>query len=447
MYIVIIGLGEVGRHLLRVLEPEGHDIVAVDQMPDAVRHVEEHFDVATLLGYGASEEVLERAGVARADLLVAVSDHDEVNLIAALAAKQLGAKRTIARTQGTEWARLGEGVRYGLLGIDVVINPRVLVALEIAKIARSHGAIEVVDLAQDRIELVQVKVAKDSGAIDRPISDLSLPKNVLIAAIVREGQLFVPGGADVLNPQDCLYLVGRPEDIPDAEDLFTSKREARRVWIAGGGVTGEIVARALARDGAEVLVVESSRARAEELGAALPGVSVFHGDATDTRLMTEEEASTYDLFVAVTDDDELNLMASLLSKRLDGPRSAALVHRPDYMSIYRQLGIDIVVSPRSVASDHIVRFCRAAEVHSLTALQGGQAEVIEIRARPGARVLGAPLRQVAVPRGAIIAGIVHNDDVIIPGGDDVIRENDAVIVLVTTAARPAVERLFRPGLL
>ena len=447
MYIVIIGLGEVGRHLLRVLEADGHDIVAVDQEPDAVRYVEEHYDVMTLVGYGASEAILEQARVGKADLVVAVTDHDEVNLIAALAAKQSGAKRAIARTQGNEWARAQQGVRYDLLGVDVTINPSVLVAQELVKIARSHGAVEVIDLAQDQLELVQVEMTEKSRHVHRPISSIPLPRDTLIAAVVRKGELFVPGGADVVRPDDRLYLLGRPSDILDAEDLFTTRRETRRVCIAGGGLTGEMVARAMSDEGTEVLIIESARERAEQLSATLDNVIVLHGDGTDTRLLEEEKVGTYDLFAAVTADDEVNLMAALLAQRLGTERTAALVQRPDYMPIYKQLGIDIVVSPRSAASDHILRFCRDTELKSLTVLQSGQAEVLEITAREGSRVIDTPIRQLSLPRGALIGAIVHDHHVLVPRGDAVVQKGDTVIVLATAAARAAVERLFRPGLL
>lgn len=447
MYIVVIGLGEVGRHLIRVLEQDGHDIVAIDQSAEAVQHIEERHDVMTLTGYGASEGVLEQAGIDRADLLVAVTDHDEVNLIAALAAKQSGCARAIARTGGNEWAKNRQGVRYGLLGVDVAINPSVLVAQELVKIARSHGAVEVIDLAQDRIELVQVELTEESRFLHRPLSSIPLPRDTLVAAIVRQGELFVPGGADVLQPEDRIYILGRPTDIPDAEDLFTSNREARRACIVGGGVTGEMVARSLAEEGAEVLIIESNRDRAEQLSATLDGVTVLHGDGTDTRLLTEEEVGTYDLFAAVTFDDELNLMAALLAERLGVQRTAALVHRPDYMPIYRQLGIDIVVSPRSVASDHILRYCRKTELKSLTVLQNGQAEVLELLARKGCRAIDTPLKDLSLPRGALIGAIVREDGVQVPRGESVIEAGDTAIVLTTAAARATVERLFRPGLL
>lgn len=447
MHVVIIGLGEVGRHLIRALEPDGHDIVAIDQSLAAVGYVDGKYDVATIRGYGASEDLLEQAGVSRADLVVAVTDHDEVNIVAALIAKQAGAKRVVARTQGVEFASSRQGLRYGFLGVDVTINPSVLVAQELVKIARSHGAVEVIDLSQDRIELVQVEITEKSKFIHRPLSSVPL-KNALVAAIVRRGELFVPGGADNLLPEDRLYLVGRPADLPTAEDLFTARRQAKRACIAGGGLTGEMVARSLLEDGAKVAIIESNAGRAEELKSSLPEeVDVVQGDATDTEILVNEEVGSYELFAAVTASDELNLMAALLARRMGATQTAAVVHKPESMAIYRQLGIDIVVSPRTVASDQILRYGRRSHLKSLTKLQDGQAEVLEIDAIQGSRAVGTPLRQLNLPRGALISAIVHEDQVIIPRGDDQISVGDSVIVLVTKSARSTVERLFRPGLL
>lgn len=445
MHVVIIGLGEVGTYLVKEFEKDGHDIVAIDQNPAVVHRFEEQ-DVAAEVGYGASEKVLEKAGVSRADLVVAVTDHDEVNVVAALIAKDAGAKRVVARTQG-DFAESPDGVRYGFLGIDLTINPSILVAQELVKLARSHGAVEVIDLSQGRIDLVQVEVTERSKFVHRPIASVPI-KDVLVAAVVRKNELFVPGGTDNLLPGDRLYLVGKPADLPAAEDLFTARREkTKRACIAGGSRTGERVARALIEDGAEVKIFESNPERAHRLGDLLPESAVFHGDATDTQALLDEGVGSADLFLAVTGNDGVNLMAALLAKRMGIPQTAALVQRQEAVSIYKQLGLDIVVSPRTVASSYILRYSRKSEVKRLTQLQEGLAEVLEIDAVHGSRAVGTPIRQLNLPRGTLICAIVHDDQVIIPRGDDHISVGDSVIVLVTKGARSTVERLFRPGLL
>ncbi len=443
MNIVVIGLGEVGRHLLSVLDKEGHDIVAVDTKAKAVQYAEEHYDVASIVGYGASETLLKVAGVARADLVVAVTNHDEMNLVAALGAKQLGASHVMARVQGTAWSEWTEGIRYGLLGVDVVLNPRVLVAQELGRIARSYGASDVVDLAQDRVELVQIDLG-ESRMLNKPLSALELPAHTLVSAVVRDGELFVPGGADVLVKGDRIYLIGRPEGVLAAERLFSKEREARRVCIVGGGVVGKALARELLQQEATVMMIESDLKTAEGISAEFQGIEVVHGDGTDGALLEEEEVGTYDLFAAVTRQDEINLMAALLAQRAGCKRTATIVQRADYTQIYRQLGIDIVLSPRTVASDEILRFSRGGGLHNLTVLEDGQAEVVELTASPKCRAVNKPLHRMNLPRGALLAAIVHGDDVIIPHGTDVVQPGDRVILMTTKEARATVERLFRP---
>jgi trk system potassium uptake protein TrkA len=442
MHIVVIGLGEVGRHLLGVLDGERHDLVAIDSNVEATIYAEDHFDCATLVGYGASHETLTAAEVHRSDLVVAVTDHDEVNLIAALAAQRLGAKHVIARAQGAEWARWDEGIRYGLLGVDVVINPRVLVAQELARIAQSHGASEVIDIAQDRIELALVHLTEQNPHTHTPLTNVTMPRGSLVAGVVRHGDLFVPRGQDVLLPGDRVYLIGRPDAVLDAEDMFSTRRAARRVCIVGGGAIGGALARILLATKTDVLVIEKDRDIAEQLSADLPEATVVHGDGTDIELLEEEEIEAYDLVAAVTGQDEVNLMSALLARKLDIPRTACVVERADYVEIYRQLGIDIALSPRVVASDRILRYARPIQVKSLTSIEGGQAEVLELRPPPDARAVGIPLKELKVPPGVLVASIVTKDDVIVPRGDDVIAAGDTVVVLTTAAARAEMEAIF-----
>lgn len=447
MYVVVIGMGEVGRFVTQVLEAEQHDVVVIDNDAAQLEQVAERADVATLVGYGASLDTLRKAGADGADLVVAVTNHDEVNLLAALASRHLGASRTIARLQGSEYSNLEEGIQYGMLGIDVVVNPRVLVAQEIAKIARSHGALDVLGLAGNRIEVVQLELPSRSRVLHKPLANLNLPDQTLVAAVVRDRELFVPGGSDVLLPGDRVYLVGRAGEMLSVEEQFCGGREAARVCIVGGGVVGTALARLLSRSDTEVLVIEKNRAAAERLAMDHPRVTVVHGDGTNLTLLEEELVGSYDLFCSVSHEDEVNLMSGLLAKRVGAPRTVSLVHRPDYMDIYRQLGIDVVLSPRQTASDHILKWVRQTELKSLTILEGGQAEILELEATAGARVVGTPIKRLNFPRGAILGAIVNGGEARVPRGDDVVQAGDTVVVLTTASTRSQVERLFRRRML
>jgi len=310
-------------------------------------------------------------------------------------------------------------------------------------VAQSHGAIEVVDLANERIEVVKMELGEHVRVLHKTLSNLPLPSQVLVGAVVREGELFVPGGADVLLPGDRVYLVGLPDRMAQAEDLFSHRKQARRVCIIGGGVIGQSLSRQLVESGTEVLLIEQDEERAQHLASHLAGVTVVHGDGTDASLLEEEQIGDYDLLVALTHEDEVNLMAALLAGRAGAVRTGCLVHRPAYTEIYHQLGIDVVLSPRVVASDHIMRYCRQQQVQSLTVIEDGQAEVLELRAPERCRLIGVPVRRLAWPRGALLAAIVKGDSVMVPHGDDVVEAGDVVVVLTTTAARPAVLRLFK----
>ena len=447
MYVVVVGMGEVGRHVLHVLAAEGHEVVAVDIDAGKLERIQEQHDVAVVSGFGASPKVLREAGVEKADLLVAVTDNDEVNLVAALGGKRLGAVRTIARLQGSDYEEGESGVHYDMLGIDIVVNPRVLVAQELANVARSHGALDVLSLAGNRIETVHMELPTQSRVVHKPLSELKLPEQTLVAAVVRDRQLFVPGGADVLLPGDRVYVIGRSGHMDAVEDRFCGGRPNQRVVLVGGGVVGEAVARSLEGSGLEITIIEVSRERAEQLAEAFPHVTVLHGDGTELDLLNEEHIDEVDLFCALSHEDEVNLMAGLLARRLGARRVAALVHRPDYRGIYEQLGIDVVLSPRQVASDHILKYVRQSGLQSLTVLEGGQAEVLEFMAHADSRIVGVPLRRLNVPRGAILGAIVHQGEVRVPRGDDVVRAEDTVVVFTTAEARDRVERLFKRRLL
>lgn len=443
MYVVVVGMGQVGRHIVAELGRGGHDVVAIDARPDVITEIEEQQDVATLTGFGASPRVLREAGCAKADLMVAATDQDEVNLVAALAARHMGTRRTIARVQGDQYDETGLGVQYGLLGIDVVVNARILVAQEIAKIARSRGALEVLGLAGNRVELVELELPASSKMLHRSLSNLNLPGETLVAAVVRDGELFVPGGADVLLPGDRVYLIGRSGRMEALQQQFTGGQDANRVCIVGGGVVGHTLARLLAAAELDVLLIEKRREVAEALAAELPGVTVVCGDGTDLRMLEEEQVGGFDLLAAVTADDEVNLMAGLLAKRVGVPRVACIVQRPEYQEIYRQLGIDVALSPRLVASEHILRYVRQTEVQSLIILEQGQAEVLELIATEGSRIVGTAISRLNMPRGALLTTLVSEGVVKVPSGADTVRAGDTVVLLATAAARPAVERLFQ----
>ncbi|MGM0558232.1 MAG: Trk system potassium transporter TrkA [Myxococcota bacterium] len=448
MNIVIVGMGEVGRHISSVLVDENHNVVIIDNDPAALATAEETIDAMMLQGHAGSLTTLRQANVAEADLFVAVTDNSEANLISAIRAKEEGAKRTIARVAEQAYFEEDRGIFAGMLGIDLVINPQALIALEMHKIVRSSNAVAVEDFADNRVEMIQLPIRDVTMAVNRPLRDVKLPENTLIAALIRDHELIIPGGDDSILPGDEVLAVGRIDQIPEVEKLFKRERRkyTKRVIIVGGSQTGATLAEALVADGIEVLLVERDRDKCRELSEELPGVIILHGDGTDVHLLEEERMDHTDSFVAVSGEDEINLMASLLARDLGARRVIAMVHKPDYGPICERLGIDSFLSPRLEVAKQVLKYVRAGEVVGITPVLEDLGEFVELIAPEEARIVGRPLKDVEFPRGANICAVVNEKGAFVPRGDYVIEPQDRVVVFTIPENRRAVEKAFqKPG--
>jgi len=447
--IIVIGMGEVGKYITSVLVGEGHNVTIIDQDQDALNAVEEGMDVLAWHGNGATLHGLTESRAAQADLLIATSNEDETNILASTMAKKMGTRKVIARVSNRDHMPGEQGVYYNFFDVDLLISPEILTAIEITKQVRSVGAIMVENFADNRIELVQLAVDKKSKLINRPLIDISpqhlFGRGIGVASILREGALLIPSGADAMVPGDEVFLVGRGENMAQIEGMFgkTRKQSAHRVMLVGGGEIGFSVARELEDRDIEVILIERDSPRADELATLLDHTTVLNGDGTNLALLEEEGAGSCDVFITVSPDDETNLMAGLLAKRLGCKKVVALVHRPDYGPIYEQLGIDAPISPRLLAARQILKYVREGEVASVSVLADGRGEILELIAPEECRIVGKPLIDVNFPRGARIGAVAGETGVFVPDGSDVIRPGNTVIVFTTPEVRPAVERLFR----
>lgn len=445
MNIVIVGMGEVGRYISRVLVEEDHNVVIIDYSNDALTAAEETLDVMVLRGHGANLTTLQQARTHEADLFIAVTDHCEVNLLASIRAKQLGAKKTIARVSNTAYFENERGLVTGVMGIDLVINPNALIALEMHKIIRSANAIAVEDFADNRIEMIQFPIKARSPNVDTMIKDIRMPDNTLIAALIRDHDIVVPGGGDVVHQDDELLVVGRIEQIPKVEKLFRREhhRYTRRVIIVGGSQVGVSLAEALSNDHIEVLLIEKDRERCREISRELHHVAIINADGTNAHVLEEENVAATDAFVAASGEDELNLMASLLARDLGAPRVLALVHKPDYSPICERLGIDSPLSPRIEVAKQVLKYARAGQILSIAPVLEGKGEFLEFLAPANSAIVDRPIKQIGFPPQANICGVVDGTGAFVPRGDDIIEANDRVIVFTTPDHRSTVEKFFR----
>ena len=448
MDICVIGLGEVGRYISSVLVADGNNVIVVDRNRAALNAVELGLDVSTLEGNGATLYMLERMGAASADLIIAASSEDESNMLACIFAKNLGTRKVIARVSKPEHLQNEQGVLYNSHGIDLIVSPEMLTATEITKHVRSIGAVMLEHFADNRIELLQFDLREESKLLKQRISEISdqyfSGQGVGIAAIVRDGELLIPTGRDVLQASDQIFLIGPGDTVESVGDHFGKRRKisARRIMIIGGGDIGLSVAKSLEGLGFNVVVVERDSARANELAVQLEKTAVIVGDGTNLSLLEEEGAGSKDVFVSVSPDDETNLMAGLLAKRLGCSKVIALVHRPDYGPIYEQLGIDAAISPRLLASKQILKSVRQGEVVSTSSLAEGKGVIIELNAAEGSPIVNKPLSSADFPKGAMIGAVAGEAGVFVPNGESVIKAGNTAIVFTTKQMRGRIEKMF-----
>ncbi len=445
MDIVIVGAGEVGFHLADILSREQHRVSVIDADPAQCARIQESLDAQVLVGDGTRVETLTQAGASKADLLVAVTQSDEANMLACLLGRNLGARRVILRLK--DITRL-TGYRYfykQALGFDVVLSTDELAAEEIIGTVRQHRALEVESFADGRVQLRRLRIKDEGELTSETLSQLRLPKGLLIVAVARKEQFFLPTGDDRLAVEDQVYLLGRGPDLDQFELLAGAPKLGRRsVVIMGGGGVGTQIARRLQEvPGVSIRIMERSAERAREIAHEFSSaVMVLVGDSTDLDLLMEERIGEANVFIATTADDENNMVACQLARSLGVERTVALVNKASYRQIYDLLGVDRAISPRILCANHILRFVRSRSVSSVAVIADGRAEVIELVAHLEGRS-ERKVRSLGLPRGTVLGAIVRSGEVIIPGGDTVVRSGDQVILFTLPENVPEVDAIFR----
>ncbi|HEV8310127.1 MAG TPA: Trk system potassium transporter TrkA [Methylomirabilota bacterium] len=448
MKIIVIGAGEVGYNIAERLSHEAHDIVVIERNPEVCRRVQEGLGLRAIEADGSSPRALEEAGVRDADMVIAVADVDEVNIVACAIAHQYGVATKIARVRDIELG--GHPILDGgkVLGIDLLINPNQVVADEILRVIKTTGAAEMADFAEGRVQLLGVKIAPGAPLVNRRLRDLrsvqaSCP--FLIVGIARGDQLVVPTADTVVAADDHLYVVSRREFIPDILVLFgRTTGTTKSVFIIGGGRIGLQVAQSLEAEDVSVTVMERSRPRCEELAKRLTRARVLVGDGTDVRRLVEEGISEVDALATLTDDDAANLLAAILGKRYGAKKAVAIFKRQDLIPLVESLGIDAPISPRLLTASVILKFVRKSRVVSVFELPESEAETLEVVVVADTPAAGRSLEALHFPPDALVGAIVRGEEVIVPGRDTVLEVGDHVILLALPHAIPEIERLFGP---
>lgn len=450
MNIVIIGAGEVGRHLAESLSNRDHSITVIEANEALARELDEQLDSHVVGADGTSVATQAELGVPECDLFLALTSNRNVNLVAASLARALGARKTVARVdaavQRTEW--LFDFRSH--FKIDHLFSVERLTAVELAKHIRNPNRLVVEELARGRIELLQCTVPEGAPAIGRAILDLKLPGQIRIAMIQRSGQIVVPTARDGVQAGDVLTLFGNPDNLSAVLPVFdpgSKPRTDTKVVIFGGGEYGATLAQMLeGKSRYQVRIMERDKARCEQLVALLQRTTVIHGDATSVAQLKEEQVGAADFFIATSRDDEDNVMSCLQARNLGTAHCLTLVHRADYADAIsaneERLGIHAAVSPRVAVAKDLLRFITTDDFHPILDLPGG-AGVIEVTVAGESAVCGRKVAEVAWPAGAGLVALLRGQQALVPGGGDVIHGGDTVYALTTDAARNDLIRLLR----
>lgn len=432
MNILIVGLGEVGTYLAKVLSTEGHAITVIDPDLARMRRVADLIDVHAVHGDGSRPDVLDRADAHQADLVLAVSNDDKVNMLTCLFGKRMGAKRTVLRLRDTTAERRSRTFFRKNLLYDLLLSLDDLAAQELVQTVRQNRSLTVDSFGEGRVQLRRYVLDSESPFVGQLVKDLRIPAGMLITAIDRDREVLVPGGGDDLRAGDEIFVLGEPKAIAAFEKKAGIRQsKARNVVVYGGDRIAQQVAQALQREHVNVRVIVEDRSEAERLSEALKGVVVLHADATDLNFLQEEHVGETDSFLGISAEDERNLMSCQLAKSLGVPRVVALVQKPDYVSLYQRLGIDVAVSPRLLCANRILAFVRSRSISTVATIEEGKAEVLEIELPAGSGLVGKRLREAGFPRGCVVAAITREDgEVLIPRGDDELRSHDQMVLFV-----------------
>lgn len=446
MNILILGAGEIGFQLCKRLSQEKHNITIVDRDHQNVIRANEQLDAFVIEGHAASAKTLSEANIEKADIIAAMTNSDEVNIIACQIAKKMGVPTTIARVRNPELTDQKFILSKEELGADLIIHPEKETAETVVRLIKRSSATDVVEFANGKVQLLGIRLEKDSPVLRIPLRELGIQLDnppVRVVAINRKERTLIPGGEDVLVPGDQIFIISDPDYLSEYLK-YTGKIDTRieNIMILGGGQIGQYIAKILGKE-INIKIIESNAEKSQEIADILPHSLIIHGDGTDVDLLAAEGITDMDTFIAVTGDDENNIIATLVARHLKVPRTIALVNKVEYLPITPTIGMDAVVSKQVLTVNAVLRFIRYQKVASIATLPGVDAEIIEYVAQEGSKITKKSLKDIHFPKHGIVGAVLNNNKLIIPTGDTTIRAGDKVVVFTLPQALNEITKLFK----
>lgn len=445
MRIVICGVGEVGTYLAEMLARESHDIVVVDSNSERLKFADNHFDILSINGSSTSFEILKAAKVRNADLLISVTNSEEVNILTAIMGKSLGAKKTIARIENKEFLNDQSKGYFEQLGVDTLICPENLAAMAIAGLLKQVGTTEVFEFSSGILSLVVIRLDEDSSILGKTMAETdSINPNFdfRAVAISRNNKTIIPNGKDLLLSGDFVYIITNQEGIKSILKYAGKKKfDIGNIMILGGSRIGKRAAKAL-QGHLNVKLIESDKEKCFFLADYLEKTLVINGDGTNISLLMEEGLEKMDAFIAVTGNSETNILSCLLAKSHGVKRTIAEIENIDYIDLAENIGIDTIINKKLLTASRIFQYTMSAEVASVKCLTGADAEVIELIAKEGSKITKKQIKDLKFPKDAVIGGVVRKSSCFIVKGNTQILANDKVVVFSLPTAIKSVQDFF-----
>ncbi len=450
MKIIIVGDGKVGMILTEYLSLEGHDIMVIDNNPEVVEHAVNAFDVMGLSGNGANYNVLIEAGATKADLLIAATSSDEMNILSCLMAKKIGTRHTIARVRNPEYAQQLVFIREEL-GLSMIVNPEFEAAQEISRVLRFPSAIKLDCFSKGRVDLAEIRLPENGYLAGHRLSELYkiCKEKILICAVQRGDEVYIPNGDFMLQANDRIHITGSHAALASffkAVGIF--KQKSKHILIIGGGKIGYYLAKQLTDTGVDIKIIEQSEERCLALSEMLPRATIICGDGTDHATLQEEGLSSSDACVVLTGIDEENIILALYAQTLGVSKVITKIDRRSFVDMANHMGIDSFVSPKVITANRIVRYVRAmefakdADIKTLYKIVNDQVEALEFSIRQKTEYTDIPIKDLPTKKGTLIASIIRHGRVIIPNGSDHLEVGDSVVVVALSGKVKTLDDIF-----
>ena len=444
MKIIIVGCGKIGSTILESLVEEGHDVVGIDTDEKVINEMTNMYDVMGVCGSGTDCEMLTEAGLENAEIFIAATSSDELNMISCFIAKKMGAKHTIARVRNPEYNQKNIGFLKQQLDLSMAINPEMLAAVEMFNILKLPSAVKIQTFSQRNFEIIEMILKEGSALAGVKLMDLrsKFKAKFLVCVVQRGEEVYIPSGNFQLMAGDKIGLTASPSEIQKLmRAIGADKKQAKDIMILGGSKIAYYLAKMLTASGNGVKIIEKDHEKCEELSDSLDKAVIIEGDGAQQELLLEEGLKTLDAFVALTGIDEENILISIFAANQKVPTVISKINRNELAGMAARLGLDCIISPKKIVSDVIVRYARALEnsrgsnVETLYNIMDDKAEVLEFNVKSDFKQVNIPLRDLTLKKNILIAGIIRDRKPIIPAGDDFIMKNDKVIVVVGSDQR------------